>query len=564
MNISCQYIPTKNDDKRLTVSTTCWILLALASVLFVGTRIYGVLQVNEIEDEDTVGIVYEASVIRDLDASTYMDLTPDSQPVYPATIALVSIVTGDFESAGRVVSLLAAIAVAVAVILIATRLTNVWVGSLCVLILAMNPFLVRFSYSVLTEPLYSALVAWAAYLVIANIDKPRLVTGLVLGALGGIAFSLRFESILLFSLIPVFQLVYWTAVRSQSTWTERATYCVAYFAILTVLAAPQVWRVSEKMNTFTLNGRFLWTEILNRESSQSYQERLFGLDYASDKTNLDFLQENPEYAQDLNSGVPILQKAKRLLSKVILNSEHLNEQQIGKLVNIVVFAFSVIGFLALLISSQAAAGIALALFVLVGLIAPLTYRVDLAHIALIAPILTVSCGIGIATTANILSQRFSLGVVRRRLVEGVLLFACVAPYAQNLLQLYGQPDDANPWYDRHLIDGPVVFLSKMRNDSSEPLPVLAAHGYVAYFSGNDDKHAPWTDTDGLIKYMSANDFELLYYDEDIQSFPFAADIGTDAWEESFRTLFETVNAAGEQQKVFALRSNPFTNQQVVN
>ena len=63
------------------------------------------------------------------------------------------------------------------------------------------------SYSVMSDPLYIALLTWTAAVLLITIEKPGLRSGIALGVLSGLAFLTRVEGILLMAALPLLHLV---------------------------------------------------------------------------------------------------------------------------------------------------------------------------------------------------------------------------------------------------------------------------------------------------------------------------------------------------------------------
>lgn len=521
------------------------------TILFLTTRFVGLTKNNELESHDSLGYIQTAGIFRSLDFQAILDLTPTSLPLYSIAIAIFSLLTGELEIAARLVSLAASAATALAIFLLAKRLSAPWGGIIAVAILAVNPYLIRFSYSILSEPLYSAIFAWALYIFVAQVRSPDIKSWLVLGLLGGIAFAARFESILLFASLPFLQAVFLCFAQTKPDKSHLGKIALVYLCTFTVLTAPQVWRVSEQMNSFALNGRTVWKTILSADDGKPFHHKLYGLDYSPVMTNLHYLFQNPEARSELAQSKPLITAVSQQTKNIIVNMERIHVDLVPRLIGIPVFAFAVIGFLVILRSAYVAEAMSLLLILGIGLTAPLVYRVTLDHIALVAPPLTMLAGIGVNDSIRSLVQVFGRSFACRMLLITCLIGAATAPYGIDMFRLYTKPDDPNSFYNQAAIRDPVAELQRATAGTDRTPRILSTHGFIAYFAGVERVIAPWTDFTGLRVYMDAHHVDFVYINKYLQEHPFVSALDSPEWNREFTLLYEGNNEDEGVHKLYS-------------
>src|SRR5262249_29671070 len=144
-------------------------------------------------------------------------------------------------------------------------------------ILSFSPFFIRYSYSVLTEPSYIAVLYLGFWLYLSQYKYPKLWSAVLLGILFGLSFLNRLEGLLYLAAIPLLQFTHFLAVGRTSYDLQHFSAFIALFVLFfSLISAPQIWRVSEKMGHFALNGRQVWSLILNNPDGKSYNEKISG------------------------------------------------------------------------------------------------------------------------------------------------------------------------------------------------------------------------------------------------------------------------------------------------
>src|SRR5437867_1473206 len=129
-------------------------------------------------------------------------------PLFPILIALSSILTGDYELAGRVVAIVFGSALPLPAYAIASRLFNRSVGVVAALIAAFHPLLIGLSITVLSEGTYATLLLSAVYVTLRAVeDWSSTKAWALVGAAFGVAYLVRQEAIAPFFIAVVFAVV---------------------------------------------------------------------------------------------------------------------------------------------------------------------------------------------------------------------------------------------------------------------------------------------------------------------------------------------------------------------
>jgi hypothetical protein len=124
--------------------------------------------------------------------------TPGEQlffpPLLPLLILTVTLLTGDAEIAGRIVSIVFGSLVVVPVYLIAERMYGERVAIGVAALVGIHPLLVEYSTTVHAEPTYLTIVLTAIYMSMRAMDNPTLKALFLAGAFYGLAYLVRTEA----------------------------------------------------------------------------------------------------------------------------------------------------------------------------------------------------------------------------------------------------------------------------------------------------------------------------------------------------------------------------------
>lgn len=190
-------------------------------------------------------------------------------PLYPALVAVASLVFRDAEFAGRLVSVVAG----AALVIPAHRLARRWYGRsaalVCASLVALHPLLVYYSTALLTESTYTLLFTCAVLAGWSALTGTTARAYAFAGALFGACFLLKPEAfgfvLLLLVMLAARRLLTGTSLRRMKTGLHQTSVvnALALVAGFAAAASPQIlyirwrtgkWFLSEKMGGHLLQG----------------------------------------------------------------------------------------------------------------------------------------------------------------------------------------------------------------------------------------------------------------------------------------------------------------------
>ena len=241
------------------------ILLALALVV----RLFALEQIHLISRD---GITYVSLAKVYWLGSFSEGLAHPYHPLYPMIMALVGGVTGDFELAGKLVSFVLTTLTVIPVYLIGKTLYDSNVGLIGGVFFVFQPYCVRFSVDVLSDPAFIFFFVLAFYWGIKAGKEAthNKLWSLGAGISGGLAYLIRPEGILVILFLAGWYFFEW-ALGRRKTWTNfLSLFIIMVFAFLT-LSAPYIfliktqtgkWQISQKASVIKM------TETLKLEPNE--------------------------------------------------------------------------------------------------------------------------------------------------------------------------------------------------------------------------------------------------------------------------------------------------------
>ena len=160
-------------------------------------------------------------------------------PGYPLIIAWFYSLIGDWELAGQIPSIICGIALVWPLFLLFRDAFGEAVGLIGCFLLALSPFLARYSAQVRTESVYFLLSAFALLLFFRGIELKNLPTLFYGGLVAGVAYLVRPEAVGFLLIIPSYLVFKWFCERTPNLlWVGKA--CVLLGLGFFLFALPYI------------------------------------------------------------------------------------------------------------------------------------------------------------------------------------------------------------------------------------------------------------------------------------------------------------------------------------
>jgi hypothetical protein len=490
--------------------------------LYVGIRLLAWRRTVLFEDTDSIGLIRQAQVYLSGDLARIAALDPDRTPLYPGTVALLALPGWSPEFAARLASLLFALLLFVALALMIRPLGERRGTLVGLFFVSLSPVLIPYSFAVLTEPAYTAIVTAGLLLFLLQYANPTPRSAVPLGLTFGAAFLCRTEGILYVATIPFFQAVHYVFARSPGYDRRRVlgwagVYCLAF----ALVAAPQIWDVSRKMHGFAINGRQAWSVVLGENLTGTARDaRRAGLDYSPAKINVEVAWSDPALRERLVSHRGVTDYAKI----AIRNLDEFDHQIIGRTAGPVILICFGYGLLALVRRGRRFQVFAICAFIGAALLAPMLQHLLARHVLVVLPIIFLVAGIGTVE----LARTFVPPRGGDRL-WGRVIVACVCG-VWVLTEVRGISDALHPpTYNREYnpaeLEAPAALVREATRERGEGLRIVARRPYLAHLAGGITVNLPFTDLAGLTRYLELNDADFLFLEQSqIAAFPFMPEL----------------------------------------
>lgn len=513
------WLPHSNQDDWDGPTRRIGAGVLLVVVLFLTLRITSWGNTVLLEDHDSVKILMDAQSLSSLPfSSADSTLNPDTTPFYPLNIAVAILAGLSPEFGARLVSFFYSCLVIAFLLGIGRLVASPLAVLTGLMILAFSPTLIPLSFSVLTEPTYTAVTYAGIWLFWLQYKNPTARSGALLGAIFALSFLTRTEGFLYLALIPLLQAVSFRTTRELPTqWRRPAIWLACFLLGFGVLAAPQIYIVSKTSGEFMLNGRQLWLKILKSEDGATYDEKIYGLHHSPSTINLTHVQKSPRTVSDTGASI----SPRKAARQVAREFQVLFDRQLGTLfgpIGLVSFGF---GLFTLWQSSQKFDVFLILMFLGFSLVPPILHNVVMRHIVIIAPLVMLVEGIGIVGLARSLTLSTDIPSLR----AGLVFLGAALIIGTQIFQLYTvvlHPPRWNGEYDPAALEEPSRILRELANDDPEGKGFVAARKrYLAYFSGYSSLALPYTDYGGLVRYLNLNGAEYLFLERHlIRDYPF--------------------------------------------
>lgn len=526
-------------------------------VIYSGLRIVAWKNNIFLEDHDSVAFLMDMKVFRALDLDGIINMSPDATLFYRVFGALCSFSGGSIEFGARLCSFLFSSLLFFVLIGIGRQIGKTVEIAVGLLILTFSPTFIGLSFAVLTEPAYIATVYLGFYIFWARYRNITIKQGALLGIVFGLTYLNRLEGILYLAIIPFLQGTHLAFSRDKRYPVKRyAAWCLVYITLFCVMAAPQILRVSNKMGMFSLDGREVWSLLLNQQDGKSYEEKIYGLDYSEGQINLTYLRNNRDAQKELKADLPI----RGYLRNIGKQFNELYQEKLGILIGPLGFFFFAFGIAALFQRGFRFEIWLIFGFVASGLIAPLLHNVAIRHISVIAPILFLIEGMGIVYLSQFLIDKYNMRSSTLYILNTIFLTLLIGA---QLVPLYiavsGSPNrNFKNFYNTFTsYKEPASIIREISEKELKRIPnIVTRKIHIAYVTGGKVLQMPYTDYDGLVKYCSINkaDFLALHFTS-LVNHPFVSMFERKKSTPHFVLLFEGKDDKGNRLRLYRFIGN---------
>jgi len=222
-----------------------WVLVGVAFFL----RLYLVLTSKGISPD---GVEYLRAAKFFLDGDYYQGFSNVFPPFYPAVISVTSLLVGNLELAGKLVSLFFGTLTVIAIYAFAKRLFNEEVGFYSALLLTFHPYLAQFSGSVLTESTFTFFGVWNALIGWKALQSRSWRSMFLVGLFLGVAYLTRPEGI---GFVAVFFLwiFFFDGGKFWINLSQKLSMAVSLLIGTTVFALPYILFLHEVTGKWILS-----------------------------------------------------------------------------------------------------------------------------------------------------------------------------------------------------------------------------------------------------------------------------------------------------------------------
>ena len=185
-------------------------------------------------------------------------------PLFPWMIAATSLVTHNYETAGRLVAFILGSLLPLPVFFVARRLFGRRVAAIAAVLAVLHPLFIGLSIAVYSEGPYLTILLSAFYLVLRAFDHPRLRNWLLVGVAFGIAYLLRQEAFLSLLFVLLFLLLF-----REQPFASRFKLAATALGAFLLVASPEIILVHHATGTLRLEGKSPFNLAIGQRTLES-------------------------------------------------------------------------------------------------------------------------------------------------------------------------------------------------------------------------------------------------------------------------------------------------------
>jgi hypothetical protein len=517
-----------------------------------------------VEDHDSLVYLTQIKIFRTFDLDKIINMGGFTTQLYPFLAALLTWPGWSAETSARLCSMLFSSLLFLTVLGIGNRIAGAKGAAFGLIVLTFSPILIPFSFSVLAEPSYVALIYTGLWVFWTQYENPEFWKAGLLGTVFGLAFLIRIEALLHLFAIPLLQgVLILIGHRKENSFKRFVSWTTVFVLSFAFLIGIQIWRVSQKFGYFAIDERQVWTVARGVLEGKSYEEQINGLNFSPSQINVDYIRSHSEVQAQFASKASLKEIVITSAKTILFNLKDLSRTKLNILVGPLGLLFFSAGLFALYKSRRYGDGFLLLAFITLNLIGPLLYQVQIRYIAVIAPLIMLVAGIGIVHLAGSVAALWKRTRATENALCLVFLFALLAAWVQPLCWFYTSPQTFNGEYSPQSLREPARIVKSIAEKELFRPPVLSARkGYVIHHADAKPEALPYTDIQGLARFCELNGVDFLFLEHRlIQAYPFLVSFNGGNPPAGFTLLHRGTDAFGGKLELYRFqRRSPGANQ----
>jgi hypothetical protein len=553
-------VPSKTAAVNLSVATNLKSKALFLSifVVYVVLRLIAWQQTVLVEDHDSLVYLDQIKIFRTFDVEKIISMAGFTTQFYPFSASLLSWSDWSAETSARLCSMLFSSVLFLSVLGIGSRIAGTKEVTFGLVILTFSPVLIPFSFSILAEPSYVALIYTGFWIFWTQYESPKFWKAGLLGVIFGLAFLTRIEALLNLFAIPLLQGVFtYLGHRKEDSLKRFIGWTTVFVLSFSLLVGVQIWRVSKKFGYFAMDERQVWTVARGVLDGKSYEEQINGLNFSPSQINVDYIRSHPEVQAQFASNAPLKEIVITSAKTIAWNFNDLSRAKLNILLGPLGLLLFCSGLFALYKSGRPRDGFLVLAFITLNLVGPLLYQVQIRYIAVIAPLMMLVEGMGIVYLSESLGTLWKRARARENTVCLGFLSILLATSALPLYWFYTSPRTFNGEYSPKSLQEPARIIKTVAEKELLRHPTLSARkGYLIYYADAKPEALPYTDIRGLARFCELNAVDFLFLEYRlIQGYPFLDAFADGRPPAGFALLYRGTDALGGKMELYRFQNN---------
>lgn len=509
--------PIESDDEIKKIKKEHIFVLFILCIFLI-LRFISWSNVSTVEDHDSINYLLVAKIIN---SHQWNKLNSIDTFFYPVFINLLYMIGIKLETAGRIVSMFFSTLFFFIIYLGGKKLTTAKNILITLLLLSFSPFLITFSFSVLSEPTYITIVYIGVMIFWKFIDKPKYLLAFLLGIIFSLSFSARTEGISFLFFIPLLQSTYYIIWGKKSYSLSKLFTWISLFIVgFSIVTAPIIIFVSNQVGTFSINGRTAWEQLLKNDK-RSYEEKVQGLDFSSSQTNLDYVISHPQVIKEKNLSSEFIYNLKLVFN----NLKQLSQNKLSSAVGIFILAFVGLGIYHFFIHKRFRELFFILSFIVIVLIPPMLLSSFIErHIAIVIPLILLLSSAGIyefSQKIESIAKEKKLSYFTTQMIS-IFIITLIAILSLSWLNDALRYPSRNKEYNMKNYTQPINILKNdiKKHNITDP-KLISRKSYFPFFAGAEPISLPYTNYPNLVEYIRLNHGNYLFLNyQHLKNYPF--------------------------------------------